>query len=75
MIMQPRSVDFCAITRQSRDPLLAALVEPVLPTNPEQRLDLINDCLRVNPTCYRAFPGLPAIGRTGRAIPWAIVQI
>ena len=31
-----------------RDPLLAALVAPVLPTHPEQRLGLINACLRVN---------------------------
>jgi alpha-amylase/alpha-mannosidase (GH57 family) len=31
-----------------RDPLLAALVAPVLPTQPERRLGLINACLRVN---------------------------
>ncbi len=31
-----------------RDPLLAALVAPVLPTHPERRLELINACLRVN---------------------------
>jgi alpha-amylase/alpha-mannosidase (GH57 family) len=31
-----------------RDPLLAALVAPVLPTHPEQRLSLINACLRIN---------------------------
>ena len=31
-----------------RDPLLAALVEPVLPAHPERRLELINACLRVN---------------------------
>ncbi len=31
-----------------RDPLLAALVEPVLPAHPERRLELINNCLRVN---------------------------
>ena len=31
-----------------RDPLLAALVEPVLPAHPEQRLDLINNCKRIN---------------------------
>jgi len=31
-----------------RDPLLAALVDPVLPAHPEQRLDLINNCLRIN---------------------------
>ncbi|MGW8310454.1 MAG: glycoside hydrolase [Thiogranum sp.] len=31
-----------------RDPLLAALVAPVLPTHPEQRLGLVNACLRVN---------------------------
>jgi len=30
------------------DPLLAALVEPVLPAHPEQRLDLINNCMRIN---------------------------
>ena len=30
-----------------RDPLLAALVEPVLPPHPEQRLELINNCMRV----------------------------
>ena len=31
-----------------RDPLLAALVEPVLPAHPERRLELINNCLRIN---------------------------
>jgi len=31
-----------------RDPLLAALVTPVLPAHPEQKLDLIHACLRVN---------------------------
>ncbi len=31
-----------------RDPLLAALVAPVLPTHPEERLALINACLRIN---------------------------
>jgi len=31
-----------------RDPLLAALVEPVLPAHPEQRLDMINNCMRIN---------------------------
>jgi len=31
-----------------RDPLLAALVAPVLPAHPEQRLDLINNCMRIN---------------------------
>jgi alpha-amylase/alpha-mannosidase (GH57 family) len=31
-----------------RDPLLAALVEPVLPAHNEKRLELINNCLRVN---------------------------
>ncbi|MDT8387938.1 MAG: glycoside hydrolase family 57 protein [Thiogranum sp.] len=31
-----------------RDPLLAALVEPVLPSHPERRLELLNACLRVN---------------------------
>ena len=31
-----------------RDPLLAALVAPVLPAHPEQKLDLIHACLRVN---------------------------
>jgi len=31
-----------------RDPLLAVLVEPVLPAHPERRLELINNCLRVN---------------------------
>jgi len=31
-----------------RDPLLAALVSPVMPAHPEQRLELINNCLRVN---------------------------
>ncbi len=33
-----------------RDPLLAALVKPVLPAHPEQRLELINNCMRVNRT-------------------------
>jgi len=33
-----------------RDPLLAALVVPVLPTHPERRLELINNCMRVNRT-------------------------
>ncbi|MFQ5642625.1 MAG: glycoside hydrolase [Thiogranum sp.] len=33
-----------------RDPLLAALVAPVLPAHPEQRLELINNCMRVNRT-------------------------
>ena len=33
-----------------RDPLLAALVSPVLPSHPEQRLELINNCMRVNRT-------------------------
>jgi alpha-amylase/alpha-mannosidase (GH57 family) len=31
-----------------RDPLLAALVAPVLPAHPEQRLELIHNCLRIN---------------------------
>ena len=31
-----------------RDPLLAALDDPVLPTHSERRLELINACLRVN---------------------------
>ncbi len=31
-----------------RDPLLAALVAPVLPSHPERRMELINACLRVN---------------------------
>ena len=31
-----------------KDPLLAALVEPVLPTEPERRMALIKDCLRAN---------------------------
>ena len=31
-----------------RDPLLAALVAPVLPSHPERRLELINACMRVN---------------------------
>lgn len=30
------------------DPLLAALVEPVLPAHPERRLELIHACLKVN---------------------------
>ncbi len=33
-----------------RDPLLAALVTPVLPSHPELRLELINNCMRVNRT-------------------------
>ncbi len=33
-----------------RDPLLAALVSPVLPSHPEQRLELVNNCMRVNRT-------------------------
>ncbi len=40
-----------------RDPLLAALVEPVLPAHPELRLELINNCLRVNrPRVIDRFP-------------------
>ncbi|TCK18806.1 alpha-amylase/alpha-mannosidase (GH57 family) [Thiogranum longum] len=31
-----------------RDPLLAALVAPVLPTHIQQRAELVNNCLRVN---------------------------
>jgi len=31
-----------------RDPLLAALVAPVLPSHPERRLELINACMRAN---------------------------
>ena len=31
-----------------RDPLLAALVAPVLPAHAEQRMELVNNCLRVN---------------------------
>jgi alpha-amylase/alpha-mannosidase (GH57 family) len=31
-----------------RDPLLAALVEPVMPAHFEKRLELINHCMRVN---------------------------
>jgi len=39
-----------------RDPLLAALVDPVLPTHAERRLDLINACLRVNRRVIDRFP-------------------
>ncbi len=40
-----------------RDPLLATLVEPVLPAHPELRLELINNCLRVNrPRVIDRFP-------------------
>ncbi|MEA2081041.1 MAG: glycoside hydrolase family 57 protein [Pseudomonadota bacterium] len=40
--------DFLGDHKAIRDPLLAALVEPVLPAHPEQRLELINNCLRIN---------------------------
>jgi alpha-amylase/alpha-mannosidase (GH57 family) len=39
-----------------RDPLLAALVEPVLPAHPERRLELVNNCLRVNQRVIDRFP-------------------
>lgn len=40
-----------------RDPLLAALVEPVLPAHPERRMELINACLRINrPRVIERFP-------------------
>ena len=31
-----------------RDPLLAALVSPVLPSHPQLRMELMNNCLRIN---------------------------
>ncbi|MEE9422151.1 MAG: glycoside hydrolase family 57 protein [Gammaproteobacteria bacterium] len=39
---------FLAQGKPIQDPLLAALVDPVLPAHPERKLELINDCLRVN---------------------------
>jgi alpha-amylase/alpha-mannosidase (GH57 family) len=41
-----------------RDPLLSALIEPVMPAHPELRRDLINSCLRVNhQRVIERFPG------------------
>ncbi|MGR8979872.1 MAG: glycoside hydrolase [Gammaproteobacteria bacterium] len=34
--------------RALTDPLLAALVDPSIPDDPEQRMQLINDCMRAN---------------------------
>ncbi|MGW8309667.1 MAG: glycoside hydrolase [Thiogranum sp.] len=42
--------------RAIRDPLLAALAAPVLPSLPEQRLSLVNACLRVNRRVIERFP-------------------
>jgi alpha-amylase/alpha-mannosidase (GH57 family) len=42
--------------RAIRDPLLAALAAPVLPSQPEQRLSLIHACLRVNRRVIDRFP-------------------
>ena len=39
---------FLSENKPIRDPLLAALASPVLPGSKEQRLDLVNACLRVN---------------------------
>ncbi len=47
-----------------RDPLLAALVEPVLPAHPERKLELINDCLRVNR--HRVIERFPAYASLAR---------
>jgi alpha-amylase/alpha-mannosidase (GH57 family) len=43
------------------DPLLAALVEPVLPAHPERRLELIHACLKVNR--HRVVNRFPAYAR------------
>ena len=51
-----------------RDPLLAALVAPVLPTRDDRKPELIDTCMRVNPSVwYRAFPRLPAIAEICRS--------
>ena len=42
----PRSSAFSPTARRCRDPLLAALVEPVLPAHPEPRMELIRACLQ-----------------------------
>ncbi len=39
-----------------RDPLLAALVEPVLPSNDDQKHELVSACLRVNQRILERFP-------------------
>ena len=46
------------------DPLLAALVEPALPAHPERKLELINDCLRVN--WHRVIERFPAYASLAR---------
>ncbi len=40
--------DFLRNHKSIRDPLLAALVDPVFPAHPERRLDLIHNCMRIN---------------------------
>ena len=39
-----------------RDPLLAALVAPVLPTRDDRKHELIDDCMRVNQRVIERFP-------------------
>ena len=48
---------FLAENKPVRDPLLAALANPVLPANRDERMALVSDCLRVNELhSIRRFP-------------------
>ncbi len=47
-----------------RDPLLAALVDPVLPAHVERRMELINACLRINR--QRVIERFPAYARLAK---------
>lgn len=51
-----------------RDPVLAELAEPALPSNPEAQLRLMQDCLRVNPE--RVIARFPAYQRLANMARW-----
>jgi alpha-amylase/alpha-mannosidase (GH57 family) len=52
-----------------RDPLLAALAEPVLPSEQEQRMSLLRKCLRVNQKrVIDRFPGYSRLAKMARAL-------
>ncbi|MDZ7781423.1 MAG: glycoside hydrolase family 57 protein [Halioglobus sp.] len=51
-----------------RDPVLAELAEPALPSNPDALLRLMRDCLRVNPE--RVIARFPAYQRLANMARW-----
>ncbi|MDO8705017.1 MAG: glycoside hydrolase family 57 protein [Sulfuricaulis sp.] len=66
-----RQVDgFLNASLAIRDPLLAALVSPALPSSDDQRMTLIKECLRANET--RVIARFPAYRRLADMAAWVV---